>query len=89
MHFVPLAVRLGPYFTRLVEELHARQPLFRRELNFSRKIMQMPHGGGEDLFHSRACLRPASVDDMLREVGVVFLLGGHLVGANQKRVGMR
>ena len=76
MHLVPLTLGLCPDLACLVEELDARQPLFRGEVDFSREIVEGLHGRAEDLLHARARVRTAGVDDMLGEVGVVVLLAG-------------
>ena len=76
MHLVPFALGLRPNLARLVEELDAHQPLFRSEIDFSRKVVQGLHGRAKDLLHARARVGPAGVNDMLGEVGVVVLLAG-------------
>jgi hypothetical protein len=73
VHLIPLALRLRPYLSRLIEELHTGQPLFRRKINLSCEVVEMPHRRAEDLLHARASVGSACINDMLGEVWVIVL----------------
>jgi hypothetical protein len=75
VHLVALAVRLGPGLANLVEEIHALEPFFRCEVNFSCEVMQVANGRGINLHKAWAGLWAACVDDVLCEV-LVVLVGG-------------
>lgn len=58
--------------TDRVDVVDTEDPFVLRELDFSTKVVQMPDQGGEDFSVSGLCLGAHKINNMLREVGVIF-----------------
>lgn len=84
VHLVALAVRFGPNLADLVEECHTLQPFFGCKVDLACEVVEVSHGGSEDLLEAWAGVGAACVDDVLCEV-LVVLVGGR--GSTGLRLG--
>ncbi len=74
MHFVSDG---GAYLPDAIEKSHPSHPLLRGQLDFSSEIMDVFNQGGKYKAVSRGTVGSNGVGDMLGEVGVKSMLGGH------------
>lgn len=94
-HSVRLVARLGRNLAHSVDKVHARHPLVHRQLDLTRKVVQVPQQGRHDLAVARRHVGAHGVDDALREsrveaaalaVGAIGgAVGGHF-GSDERKM---